>query len=96
MAIYRGIQGDILGIPLNELVGTSAVSITDLPASVQDQLEAGIRVQNEQAALDTINSYRDQIYEEQEKAAQLAQEVSSEEGAEAPDQTDSGQTDGGE
>ena len=96
VAIYRGIQGDILGIPLNELVGTSAVSITDLPASVQDQLEAGIRVQNEQAALDTINSYRDQIYEEQEKAAQLAQEVGSEEGAEAPDQTDSGQTDGGE
>ena len=96
VAIYRGIQGDILGIPLNELVGTSAVSITDLPASVQDQLEAGIRVQNEQAALDTINSYRDQIYEEQEKAAQIAQEISSEEGAEAPDQTDSGQTDGGE
>ena len=99
VAIYRGIQGDFLGVPLNELVGTSAVAVTDLPASVQDQLEAGIRVQNEQAALDTINSYHDQIYEEQEKAAQLAQEVSSEEGgpnASAPQDSDDGQTDGGE
>ena len=91
VAIYRGIKGDLLGIPLSELVGTSAVAVTDLPASVQDQLEAGIRVQDEQAALDTINSYHDQIYEEQEKAAQLAQEVSSEEGAEAPEQTDGGE-----
>ena len=96
VAIYRGIQGDILGMPLNELVGTSAVSIADLPASVQDQLEAGIRVQNEQAALDTINSYRDQIFEEQEKAAQLAQEVNAEEGASAQDEADAGQTGGGE
>lgn len=96
VAIYRGIQGDILGMPLNELVGTSAVSIADLPASVQDQLEAGIRVQNEQAALDTINSYRDQIFEEQEKAAQLAQEVNAEEGAPAQDEPDAGQTGGGE
>ena len=54
VAIYRGIKGDVFGIPLSELVGTSAVSITDLPASVQDQLEDGIRVQNEQAALETI------------------------------------------
>ena len=99
VAIYRGIQGDFLGVPLSELVGTSAVAVTDLPASVQDQLEAGIRVQNEQAALDTINSYHDQIYEEQEKAAQLAQEVSSEEGgqdASAPQDSDDGQTGGGE
>ena len=96
VAIYRGIQGDILGMPLNELVGTSAVSIADLPASVQDQLEAGIRVQNEQAALDTINSYRDQIFEEQEKAAQLAQEVNAEEGDAGQDEADAGQTGGGE
>ena len=89
VAIYRGIKGDVFGIPLSELVGTSAVSITDLPASVQDQLEDGIRVQNEQAALETIESYHDQIYQEQERAAQIAQEVDSEgapdEGARQPD-----------
>ena len=89
VAIYRGIKGDVFGIPLSELVGTSAVSITDLPASGQDQLEDGIRVQNEQAALETIESYHDQIYQEQERAAQIAQEVDSEgapdEGARQPD-----------
>ena len=89
VAIYRGIKGDVFGIPLSELVGTSAVSITDLPASVQDQLEDGIRVQNEQTALETIESYHDQIYQEQERAAQIAQEVDSEgapdEGARQPD-----------
>ena len=99
VAIYRGIKGDVFGIPLNELVGTSAVSVTDLPASVQDQLEAGIRVQNEETALATIDSYHDQIHEEQQKAAQIAQEVSSEGAAPAPGQETSeepSQTDGGE
>ncbi|OUO33689.1 protein phosphatase [Olsenella sp. An293] len=99
VAIYRGIKGDVFGIPLNELVGTSAVSVTDLPASVQDQLEAGIRVQNEETALATIDSYHDQINEEQQKAAQIAQEVSSEGAAPAPGQEtseDPSQTDGGE
>lgn len=98
VAIYRGINADLLGLPLNELVGTSAVSVTDLPASVQDQLQKGIRVQNEQAALDTISSYHDQIHDKQQKAAQLAQEVSSESTSDdgqgeqpAPDQTSGGE-----
>ena len=78
VAIYRGIQGDVFGIPLNELVETSAVSVTDLPASVQDQLSSGIRVQNEDAAVATINSYHEQINREQERAAQIADEVRSE------------------
>lgn len=78
VAIYRGIQGDVFGIPLSELVETSAVSVTDLPASVQDQLSSGIRVQNEDAAVATINSYHEQINREQERAAQIADEVRSE------------------
>ena len=78
VAVYRGIQGDVFGIPLNELVETSAVSVTDLPASVQDQLSSGIRVQNEDAAVATINSYHEQINREQERAAQIADEVRSE------------------
>ena len=73
VAIYRGIKGDILGIPLNELVGTSAVKVSDLPSSVQDQLEQGIRVNGEEAALETIDSYHRQIDEEAVKAAQVAE-----------------------
>ena len=44
VGLYRGISGDFLGVPMSELVGTSAVELSDLPISVQDQLEAGIRV----------------------------------------------------
>ena len=73
VAIYRGIKGDILGIPLSELVGMSAVKVSDLPSSVQDQLEQGIRVNGEEAALATIDSYHRQIDEEAVKAAQVAE-----------------------
>ena len=75
VAIYRGIQGDFLGIPLNELVGTSAVEVSDLPAAIQDQLKGGIRVQNEDAAFETIDSYHRQIDAEAERAAQIAEEA---------------------
>ena len=75
VAIYRGINGSFLGIPLNELVGTSAVEVSDLPAAIQDQLKAGIRVQNEDAAFETIDSYHRQIDAEAERAAQIAEEA---------------------
>ena len=97
VAIYRGINGSFLGIPLNELVGTSAVEVSDLPAAIQDQLKAGIRVQNEDAAFETIDSYHRQIDAEAERAAQIAEEAtagSSQEGeaadgaqAESPEET---------
>ena len=96
VAIYRGIKGDILGIPLNELVGTSAVKVSDLPSSVQDQLEQGIRVNGEEAALETIDSYHRQIDEEAVKAAQVAEGAKSDgqPGAEEGAATeDAGQTD---
>ena len=103
VAIYRGIQGDFLGIPLNELVGTSAVEVSDLPAAVQDQLKAGIRVQNEDAAFETIDSYHRQIDAEAERAAQIAEEAtagSSQEGEAAEDSQgegpDGAATEGGE
>ena len=78
VGIYQGVAGDFLGIPMNELVGTSSVVVNDLPASVQAQLGEGIRVQNEQAAQDAINSYRAQIEEEKNAAAAVADEVRSE------------------
>ena len=88
VAIYRGINGSFLGIPLNELVGTSAVEVSDLPAAIQDQLKAGIRVQNEDAAFETIDSYHRQIDAEAERAAQIAEEAtagSSQDGEAADD-----------
>lgn len=75
VAIYRGVNSEILGIPLSELVSTSAVEVADLPEAVQDQLEEGIRVESEDAAFETINSYYLQIDAEAERAAQIAQEV---------------------
>ena len=80
VGIYQGVAGDFLGLPMNELVGTSSVSVTDLPTSVQSQLESGIRVQNEDAARSTLDSYRQQIEEEKDAAAAIANEVRSEGG----------------
>ena len=80
VGIYQGVAGDFLGLPMNELIGTSSVAVTDLPTSVQSQLEAGIRVQNENAARSTLDSYRQQIEEEKDAAAAIADEVRSEGG----------------
>lgn len=95
VGIYRGINGEVLGIPLSELVGTSAVEVSDLPAAIQDQLEEGIRVQSEDAAFETIDSYHRQIDADAERAAQVAEEAAA--GSEAPSQDAGGDTaEGGE
>ena len=93
VAIYRGIKGDFLGVPLSELVGTSAVEVSDLPAAIQDQLEEGIRVQNEDAAFETIDSYHRQIDAEAERAAQIAEEATA--GNTQGEPPASAETDGG-
>lgn len=78
VSIYQGMNGSFLGIELNELVGTSSVVASDLPASVQTQLESGIRVQDEEAALQTIESYRSQIEAEKNRAAEVADDARAE------------------
>ncbi|HJB54894.1 MAG TPA: Stp1/IreP family PP2C-type Ser/Thr phosphatase [Candidatus Olsenella avistercoris] len=78
VGLYRGVKGEFLGISLSELVGESAVEISDLPVSLQDQLESGIRVANEQAGRDTIDSYHQQIDAEKTRAAELAETTRSE------------------
>ena len=75
VGVYQGMNGDFLGISLSTLVGTSSVEVSDLPSSVQDQLSRGIRVKNEDQAMETISSYRDQIDAEKSKAAQTADEA---------------------
>ena len=78
VGIYQGINASVLGIPLGNLIETSAVAVADLPASVQDQLEQGIRVANEQAGRDTLDAYRAQIDADKTAAASVADEAKSE------------------
>ncbi len=78
VGLYRGINGDFLGVPMSELVGTSAVELSDLPISVQDQLEAGIRVDSEEAGRAAIDSYHEQINAEKDRAAEIAETARSE------------------
>lgn len=78
VGLYRGVQGSVLGVSTSELVGTSAVRVSDLPVALQDQLEQGIRVSNEQAGRDAIASYHQQIDEEKTRAAEIAETARSE------------------
>lgn len=75
VGVYQGMNGELFGISLSTLVGTSSVEVNDLPTSVQDQLAHGIRVSNEDQAMETIASYREQIDAEKNKAAQTAAEA---------------------
>ena len=78
VALYRGVSGSFLGVPTYELVGTSSVELSDLPASVQDQLRQGIRVEDEEAGRAVIDSYHDQINAEKDRAAEIAETARSE------------------
>ena len=73
VGLYRGVQGSFAGIPLSELVGTSAVKVSDLPVALQDQLEGGIRVSDEKAGRETIDSYHEQINADKERATEIAE-----------------------
>ncbi|WP_321970637.1 Stp1/IreP family PP2C-type Ser/Thr phosphatase [Paratractidigestivibacter sp.] len=92
VAIYQGVNGSFMGVSMNSLVEESAVSVSDLPSSVQDQLDEGIRVTNEQAGRETLNAYRAQIDNEKSAAANVADAASSEgdPGAPADAPADSG------
>ena len=92
VAIYQGVNGSFMGVSLNTLVETSAVAVSDLPASVQDQLASGIRVQGEEAGRETLNAYRAQIDSEKSAAADVADAASSEGDPGAP--VDAAGTDG--
>ncbi|MBM6774417.1 Stp1/IreP family PP2C-type Ser/Thr phosphatase [Olsenella profusa] len=101
VGLYRGVQGDLFGVSLSELVGTSAVEVSDLPVALQNQLEDGIRVNNEAEGRAAIDSYHEQIDSERDRAAKIAETARSESGAgengeAAPDGTQDTTTDGGE
>lgn len=97
VAIYQGVQGDLLGIPLSGVLETTTVEVDDLPQTVQQQLEEGIPFQSEEDARDAVESYRDQIDADKTRAAQTADTVTAEEGDEAEtQQTDAAAGDAGQ
>ena len=78
VGLYRGINGSFFGVSMSELVGTSAVELSDLPVAVQDQLENVIRVDSEEAGRAAIDSYHEQINAEKDRAAEIAETARSE------------------
>lgn len=87
VGIYEGSPSDFNGIDASELVETTTVEVTDLPAAVQDQLSRGIVMNSEQEAHETVESYRDQIDADKAKAGQTAEEVKAEAGDTATEPT---------
>ena len=85
---------------LGHLVDTSSVQVSDLPAAIQQSLKKGVVVDSEQAALDTVESYRDQIDMDKTDAAITADKAKaksdSDQGASDSSQSDDASTSGGE
>ena len=72
VCIYQGINAKFLGLPLSHLSSTTSITVTDLPAMVQESLERGLRVDSEAEARTVVENYRDQINEEKSAAAVAA------------------------
>lgn len=77
VGIYQGINADVAGMPLYELIEPTTILIKDLPDAVQAQLEQGIQVSSEAEAHTIVESYRDQIDAEKTRAAEKAEEAKS-------------------
>ena len=75
VGIYRGIPGEVFGIPLSNLEGTSSVQVNDLPDVVRKSLRDGVPVASEAEAHATVESYRDQINAQKTAAAGTAEKT---------------------
>ncbi len=75
VAIYRGFNSNFFGIPLSSLDETTDISLKDLPQGTQTKLMHGITVDSEESARVTIESYRDQIRTNEEKAKNTASDT---------------------
>lgn len=72
VAIYTGIPHSFMGIELYHLSDETGIDINDLPEDTQNRLRAGISVHSMDEALNTVSEYRQQIYNDQTRAAQDA------------------------
>ncbi len=75
VALYRGLNNSFLGIPMSTLMEQTDIAASDLPQDIQSRLKAGIVVNSEESAHITIESYRDQIRNTQEKAKHTANDT---------------------
>ncbi len=81
VGVFRGINDELFGMPLYELVESSSVKVSDLPVAVQQQLDSGIGVANRDEAVQTVERYRDQIDTDKTRAAQAAEAAKGSAGA---------------
>ena len=44
VAIFQGVRGDVLGLPLQKVVETSDIALTDLPETTRNSVEDGVLV----------------------------------------------------
>lgn len=72
VGVYQGINDSVMGLPLYELVQTTSVKVSDLPETIQHQLDNGITMADENDARSTVERYRDQIDADKTRAAQAA------------------------
>lgn len=81
VGVFRGINDELFGMPLYDLVESSSVKVSDLPVAVQQQLDSGIGVANHDEAVQTVERYRDQIDTDKTRAAQAAEAAKGSAGA---------------
>ncbi|MEY8437645.1 Stp1/IreP family PP2C-type Ser/Thr phosphatase [Atopobiaceae bacterium 24-176] len=72
VGIYRGMEGDFMGLPLSHLVEQTDVPVASLPEAVQGRLAEGIPVDSEDKARTTVEDYRRQIQEAADEAQETA------------------------
>ncbi len=72
VGIYQGFKGELFGHTFSRLAERSDIALEDLPESLQSDLENGIYVGGLTQAQATIDSYREQIEEDQAYEEQVA------------------------
>ena len=72
VAIYNGVNANLLGHDLYTLSETSTVQLEDLPEALRASLHEGVVVSSEAEAKATVKSYREQIKSDRERAQQVA------------------------
>lgn len=68
VAVYRGVPGDVLGFSYSELVEETDVPVADLSPSAAERITEGMRVNSVDEALQLVDSYREELKEQQAKA----------------------------
>ena len=86
VAVYQGIEGDLLGLPLSNLNYVSEIELEELPESLQRQLAEGIPVSSQEEALSALDSYREQLAADHAEADETASAVGT-----TPDTTPTGE-----